>query len=339
MLLSTCPITGINFPILTGYGKVKVKQPHPVLGCSLKELLSIHCESEQDSQLVFAALLLHLSDLKLIHISSQIPKISKSSLDRELPFLFPFVSWAMNAQNCPQFKYLPEFRITSELDISQFNSWRRAVQTEASGWDTMLDAIQARELQRQREAAIRMLERPLKPNTVKPARVSRIQARADYLRAALTATHSPAIVEYYVKLYMAPATFELVALEQAKSFFLEYLPDTTLNDYTDKGEILKILDVTIVEKVGLSNLLGIQVNPESLEIVRQIRKENSLFRDDKEFITSTNRKLEQWLAPTSDKVSLPEIPIHEAEPKRENFATQIEFNIAHRQWRAQERTK
>lgn len=339
MLLSTCPITGITFPVLNGYGRVKIRQPHPVLGCSLKELLTIHCDNQQDSQLVFSALLLRLAETKLVHISSVIPKTQKSSLDRELPFLFPFVSWAINAQNCPQFEYLPEFRVNPDFNIEQFRNWRLEVQQETSSWDTMLDSIQARELQRQRETALRMLERPLKPNVTKSARVSRIQARADYIRNSLSTSHSPTIVEYYVKLSQTPTTFELAALEQAKEFFLEYLPDTALDDYIDKTEILKILDSTIVEKVGLFNLLGIKVNPDSLEIVKQIRRENSLFRDDKEFITSTDKKLQQWLDTSAAKVSLPEIPVYQTEPTRDQFKTQIEFNIAHRQWRAQESAK
>lgn len=332
MLFSTCPISGVTYYLDIGASKSRCKQIHPLMYATIPELMRIAPSSDSDYQLILCSLITKLADANLVIIPQTIPRYPVEEIKRELPHLLPFTRWAQQAINAPQFKYLPQFRLSDQL--KDLTNWRQEVREIAGKWDTLLDAAEARQLKREREESLRLLTEPVNPSKPESARRLRIRSRVNYMQNALESRFSPSIVQYYVNLLLSPATFEVVNLQQAKEVFLDCLPEKTVSDWNDKHEILRILDATIVEKVGLAAIIGIGASRDELEIVQQIRKENSVFAEGKEFITSNNRKLQIWLnANNGEHPAHYEPPTYETEPKREDFKSQLGYDIAMKTWR------
>lgn len=340
MIKYYCPITGTELELLAPFPNscLRVTTLHPLLSASPDQLVKLAPTREQDTKLLFSALTFKLHELGFIALSG-IPELSTHWMAQELPHLQTFVQWCnLNTTNIRK-ELLPTFRMDSATIPQNFQEWRQECQSIIATWDTMLDASIARHIKREREAALALLTAPanLQSKIAKSPRVSRAQARLTFVRDALE-SHSDlsiTLIEFYLKVLALPHTYEVIQLQRTKDCFLDYLPDSSIEDYNDKRTCLQLLDAAIMEKVGLAQMLGMgNQSQEESEIIDNIRAENSTFADGRRFVTSTNPNLNSAMNMLESRKpsTIPELPVYTVEPKREDFASELGFKIAHKSW-------
>lgn len=340
MIISRCPLTGIKLELESKFAnqRLLVCALHPIFSAECESLAKLSAKTPEESLLLFQALAYKLHELGYLDFRSSPESLSHHWLSQELPHLQTFVQWAyINSTNIRK-DLLPIFRLDFESSPQNFQAWRQECQEIISTWDTMLDASIARHIKREREAALALVNSPasVQAKIQRSPRVSRVQARLSFVRGALESysDFGPALIEFYLKVLALPHTYEVVQLQRTKDCFLDYLPDSTIEDYNDKDTCLRILDAAIMEKVGLASMLGMSVSSEDSNIAENIRSENSTFADGKRFTTSTDLRMQGALGllNSSRPSTIPEVPVYTTEPKREDFKSELGFKIAHKSW-------
>lgn len=341
MIISRCPITGIKLELESKFAgqTLMVTSLHPIFSADCERLAKLSPKSADDSRLLFLALAFKLHELHYIDFRGAPDELSAHWLSQELPHLQTFVQWAnVNSTNIRK-DLLPIFRLDFESSAQNFQSWRQECQEIIATWDTMLDASIARHIKREREAALALLNAPVNVQSKiqRSPRVSRVQARLSFVRDALESFSDMGVslIDFYLKVLALPHTYEVVQLQRTKDCFLDYLPDSSIEDYNDKKTCLQILDAAIMEKVGLSRMLGIgATSQEEADIVENIRSENSHYSDGRRFVTSVNATMNTAMHMLDSRrvSSIPELPVYTVEPVRADFASELGFKIAYKAW-------
>lgn len=336
-LICTCPITGFSFK-LTDYGSghsqvYKLTTKHPLLHCTLGELnkLPVSTSIEENSYL-FTAYLWHANDHTLADIldfrSPLTPeRFTKLWLLQQLPRIRQLVNWLALNSGSQAVAKLPGLRITSNTAQDSLQSWLDScfevkaeyVRVTPKG-DTATKLLQAN-LNRWSDPEI--------SDGHDKVIYHRNRTRKEYIARSLQG-HTPQRIDLITKVIFRAQEFEVSTIKQVKLFCLDFLLESSLDEFNEKQEIIRKLDSTLSGKVSILEALE---HSSSAELRKELTEQYTIIHDGKEY---PNNVLDLPQRPefTSKLITAkPKHTVPETEPKRADYTSELRWQVAYRVWK------
>lgn len=335
-LLVTCPITGYNFKLPGFKNKeqlFRISAPHPFMECDLGELNNIpFTTSHEEKCYLFVAYLWQTNSItNLVEFNSPLlpDKFTHMFLLQQLPRIKQFCNWLVMNKSSNAIPNFPGIRITKDTRQQDIAIWLDACYSvKEAETQPLLDGTAAR-------LATRNYARDHGDEIIRGEESKTYQhnrLRKDYIAKSL-AGHENEKVNLVTKVVFRPANYEIGMINAVKRFCLDFLQESTSEDFYEKKAIIKKLDVTIADKITMAEAIGIE-NEENTALKDELRSDYTIHHKGASFYNSI---LDQ---PSLEKIhsklqtSKPQITVPESEPKREDYNNDFKFKLAYNLWKS-----
>jgi hypothetical protein len=338
-----CPVTRTSMMIPHfGEGHKVLTSPHPLLSLSASELVKVtETSTDKDSHILLCAWLEQLSRIGVAHWNGALEpeNFSPRWHEQQLEQIITMCNWLIHNANHPALSVIPQIRITPDLNGENLQSWRETCQSVVGSYSTIFEISETLRIRAQMEAAERLLNDYAIDDSKLSVAARKIRSRKAYLHNSLFVHENQEAVVLVTKVVLAPHLYEVQTLQRTKEFCLEHLNETGIENFNDKQEVIQILDAAMVDKIGMATMLGCGASAQDTEILNGISAKYSIEVDGRTFLNGATPKVTQALQRHASNAMTSEAPIkiYESEPLRMNFKSQLGFQIAHKQWQAQQR--
>lgn len=354
-LTITCPVSGAAFRLTTfgapSSGTTVVSTPHPLLCCTAQQLIKVQEEQFtnaeylpriEDCHIMLCAWLEQVAQVGIAHWVGRLNPIHFSSRwhESQLDNLAQLAAWLVHNCKHPALEIVPHLRLTPELNGENIQSWMDSCKTIINSFDTVFQVSERLQVRAQLEAAERLLNDYAIDDSKLTAAARKLRSRKAYLHNSLALHDNQQAVELVTKVCLAPHLYEVRTIQRTKEFCLDYLNESGVENYNDKQELIQVLDAAMVEKLGMAAILGCAMDGEDKNLLGAITAKYSIEINGQTFLNGATPKVSQAIQRNAQQGIITEIETrtYTSEPTRDQFKSQLGFNIAHKQWAEQVRT-
>ena len=173
-----------------------------------------------------------------------------------------------------------------------------------------------------------------------PAR-RKYRNRLDYMTRSFSSISRELDSAHVIKVVTSPQLYQVASLQDAKRYCLDFLLEHNNLDYNDKQEIIQILDIAILDRIGIAAVMNGETGTEHRALELELQTKYSLQVADQIYTTTPNQKLAASIHKSlareigSSNSNIAPAPHWESEPQKEQFSNPMLYLVAHRQWSKQ----